>query len=636
MVQQAFQLQKVIQSNFNKIVRRGGTLFFSFLFSYALAQAQPRYDFKVLQTEDLGRGVVAIPTQDGDSAVVSWRWLREDTKNTAFNIYKDGRLLNDKPIKDVTFYRDARRWEDGALYEVRTVDKGQENHRKDGQFYLAAQSPRQYVSVLLDTPEGGKTPDGRSYSYTANDCSVGDVDGDGEYEIILKWEPSNARDNSHDGYTGNVLLDCYKICRKQSDDRFEGRLWRIDLGRNIRAGAHYTQFMVYDLDHDGIAEVVVKTADGTTDGKGKVIGDPMADYREKNGRILRGPEYLTVFSGKTGEALSTVDYVPERGDVRAWGDDRANRSDRYLACVAYLDGKRPCVVMCRGYYTRSVLAAWNWDGKHLSQHWVFDSNLQPHHDGEGQGFHNIRVADVDGDGKDEILHGAMCIDHDGSVLYNTHLGHGDAMHLGPFFDDSDRLYLWCVHEGHPCSELHDAATGKILFTLPANDDVGRGMAADIDPTNPGIEMWASNSGGIRNVHGELTEHQGRVANNSAVWWDGDTLRELLDGGRITKFMWETGKTETLMDFTRYCSFNNSTKSNPCLSGDILGDWREEVIVRTQDNDELRIYSTTTKTCIRRVCLMQDIPYRISIATENVAYNQPPELGQHLTRDMRHP
>lgn len=593
------------------------------------AVAQPRYDYKKLQTENLGRGVVAIPTQDGDSTIVSWRLLREDNKTTAFNIYRNGLLLNNQPITGATFYKDVRRWEDEAQYEVHTVDNGKESHRKNGQYYLPSQSPRQYVSILLDTPDDGKTPDGRSYSYTANDCSVGDVDGDGEYEIILKWEPTNARDNAHDGYTGNVLLDCYKIPRHKTDDRLESRLWRIDLGRNIRAGAHYTQFMVYDLDNDGRAEVIMKTADGTTDGKGKVLGDPTADYREKNGRILRGPEFLTIFSGLTGEALSTVDYVPERGDVRAWGDDRANRSDRYLACVAYLDGQRPSVVMCRGYYTRTVLAAWNWDGKRLSQHWVFDSNLQPHHNGEGQGYHNIRVADVDGDGRDEILHGAMCIDHDGTILYNTHLGHGDAMHLGPFFDDSDKLYLWCVHEGHPCSELHDAATGKIIFTIPANDDVGRGMAADIDPTNPGIEMWASNSGGIRNVKGELTEHQGRVSNNSAIWWDGDLSRELLDGGRVTKFQWQTGKIETLMDFTRYCAFNNSTKSNPCLSGDILGDWREEVIVRTQDNDELRIYSTTTPTNYRRITLMQDIPYRLSIATENVAYNQPPELGSHL-------
>ncbi|HMP06014.1 MAG TPA: hypothetical protein PJ982_06670, partial [Lacipirellulaceae bacterium] len=185
-------------------------------------------------------------------------------------------------------------------------------------------------------------------------------------------------------------------------------LWRINLGRNIREGAHYTQFMVYDLDGDGRAEVTCKTADGTVDGRGRVIGDPEADYVDARGRILQGPEFLTVFDGRTGAALDTVDYIPPRGDVAAWGDRNGNRADRFLACIAYLDGQRPSLVMCRGYYTRSVLAAWNFRDGRLSHLWTFDSDDgTPGNDAyRGQGNHGISVADVDGDGRDEIIYGS--------------------------------------------------------------------------------------------------------------------------------------------------------------------------------------------------------------------------------------
>lgn len=614
-------------SGYAELIKRG-IVFFSFFLLIAALPAQPRYDFSKIHMEKLGRGLIAVPTKTGDSVAVSWRLLREDDRNTAFNLYEDGRRINDRPIVGPTFLKVARRGEGHPTFEVKTVVNGCESKTDRGVFRLSDNVLNEYIRIPLDQPAPGVTPDGRSFYYNANDCSVGDVNGDGEYEIILKWEPSNAKDNAHDGYTGSVLFDCYTIDGQ--------KLWRIDLGKNIRAGAHYTQFMVYDLDCDGKAEVVMKTGDGTTDGNGKVIGDPSADHRAGNGRILSGPEYLSVFRGETGEELQTVAYQPERGNMMDWGDNRANRSDRYLACVAYLDGMRPSVVMCRGYYTRSVLVAWDWDGESLCRRWIFDSDMQPEHNGAGQGFHNIRVADVDGDGKDEILYGAMCVDHDGSMLYNTHLGHGDAMHLGTFLPESDRLYIWNVHEGHPCSELHDAATGEVLFSIPAHDDVGRGMAADIDPTSPGTELWSSASGGIRNVKGGLTNNQGRVSVNSAVWWDGDSLRELLDGGRVSKFRWERNTCEILMDFTRDCVFNNGSKSNPCLSGDILGDWREEVIVRTRSNNELRIYTTTMPTAYSMPTLMQDIPYRLSIASENVAYNQPPEPGQRLAFAIRQP
>ncbi len=606
------------------------------------AVAQPRYDYQNIQREQLGRGLAVVPDGDSDSVCVSWRLLKSDPENIAFNIYRDGRKLNKKPVSHTTFLKfKADNTDKDVVYEVRAVTgKGKSTATQSqadiATYTLRADAPKEYIHIPLNKPADGVTPDGRPYSYTANDASVGDVDGDGEYEIILKWEPTNARDNSHEGYTGNVLFDCYRTSGEH--------LWRIDLGHNIRAGAHYTQFMVYDLDGDNKAELVMKTADGTRDSKGVCIGDSTADHRYSGvidkqisgkggratrvqGRILSGPEYLTVFSGLTGEALCTTDYVPARGNPLDWGDSYGNRCDRYLACVAYLDGKRPSVVMCRGYYTRTVLAAWQWDGKQLTQQWTFDTNDSQWRRYAGQGNHNLRVGDVDGDGKDEITYGAMAVDHDGTGLYNTRMGHGDAIHQYAFYPDSDALQIWDVHENRrDGSTFRNAATGEIIFQLPSREDVGRGMAADIDPTNRGLEMWSLASGGIRNVKGELIAENVRIPVNSAVWWDGDLLREMLDRNAISKYDWTEKRCHQLKNFRQECTFNNGTKSNPCLSADILGDWREEVILRTHDSSELRIYTTTIPTPHRFPTFMEDIPYRLSVAYQNVGYNQPPEPG----------
>lgn len=607
--------------------------------------AQPRYDYSALKGEKLGRGVVAV--SDGDSVTVSWRYLSEDKIGTGFNVYCNGEKLNSVPITESTFYRAPKPQGAGKLnFEVVAVGERGENEGKSGRYVVDADKmERNYLSIPLERPEGGTAPDGRRYSYHANDASVGDVDGDGEFEIVLKWEPSNAHDNAHDGYTGNVIFDCYRLSGEM--------LWRIDLGRNIRAGAHYTQFMVFDLNGDGRAEVVMKTADGTTDGTGTCIGDPTADYRHKAqdsgkvwgkemgkpvraiGRILTGPEYLTVFDGLTGKALHTVDYVPQRGRLEDWGDSYANRSDRYLACVAYLDGRKASVVMCRGYYTRSVLAAWDWDGKELKQRWVFDTNDSRWASYAGQGNHNLRVADVDGDGCDEITYGSMAVDNDGTGLYNTGMGHGDAIHQYAFYPDSEKLQIWDVHENRrDGSDFRDAATGEVIYKIPSDTDVGRGMAADVDPNNYGLEMWSLATGGIRNVKGELVRENARIPVNSAVWWDGDLLREMLDASAIMKYDYERGECETLLNFKPECTFNNGTKNNPCLSADIIGDWREEVIVRTNDSGELRIYTTTIPTRYRFHSFMEDVPYRISVATQNVAYNQPPEPGFYFGSDLK--
>lgn len=603
----------------------------------AITMAQPAYDYSKLQREDLGRGVVAFRESPSD-VCLSWRYLSSDATLTSFNIYRDDKKIANVPADAGTFYRDAYDGTGKAVYEVRPVVDGKELTDKRGTYVLPANAPVGYLEIPMDKPADGVTPAGDTYTYSASDSSIGDVDGDGEYELIVKWDPSNSHDNAHDGYTGNVLFDCYRLNGE--------KLWRIDLGHNVRAGAHYTQFMVFDLDGDGRAEVVMKTSDGTIDGKGKVIGDANADYREKGvpgkgktpvnqGRILTGNEYLTVFNGLTGAAMHTIDYIPARGNLSDWGDNRANRSDRFLACVAYLDGVHPSVVMCRGYYTRAVLAAFDWDGKRLKQHWVFDSNNPGCEGYAGQGNHNLRVGDVDGDGCDEILYGSCAIDHDGTGLYTTGMGHGDAMHLTGFSPDIPGLQVWDCHENRKDgSSFRDAATGKVLFQIKSNIDVGRCMAADIDPRNLGVEMWSADSHGVHNFKGEVIRSAVKpLSINMAVWWDSDLLRELLDHETVSKYDWEADTCRPLIKFEG-CAFNNGTKSNPCLQGDIVGDWREEVLVRTEDSHALRLYISPIPTSYRFHTFLEDPVYRISIATQNVAYNQPTQPGFYFGPDLK--
>ena len=595
--------------------------------------AQTNYDFSKLKREKLGRGLVAIRSNPSE-VTLSWRYLSADDMKTSFNIYRNGKKIDNVPYSTGTIYKDKNSIADAAIYEVRPVVNGKETGKINGSYTLPSNAPVGYVNIPLDKPADSVTPAGQTYTYSPNDASIGDVDGDGEYEIILKWDPSNSHDNAHDGYTGNVIFDCYKIDGS--------KLWRIDLGRNIRSGAHYTQFMVYDFDNDGKAEIVMKTSDGTIDGKGKIIGNASADYREvgdslkrHQGRILTGSEYLTVFSGLTGEAIQTIDYVPQRGNLSDWGDDRANRSDRFLAAVGYLDGVRPSVIMCRGYYTRTVLAAFDWDGKELKQKWVFDSNNPGCEKYAGQGNHNLRVADVDGDGCDEIIYGQCAIDNDGTGLYTTGMNHGDAMHLTQFSPDMKGLQVWSCHENKKDgTSFRNAATGEVLFQIKSTDDVGRCMAADIDPTNKGVEMWSYASNGIRNVKGEVVNSNIKgLPVNMAIWWDGDLLRELLDKNLVSKYDWNEKVNKPLFRFEG-CMSNNGTKANPSLQGDLIGDWREEVLIRTEDNSALRLYVSPINTEYRFHTFLEDPVYRISIATQNVAYNQPTQPGFYFGPDIK--
>jgi len=572
------------------------------------------------QMEKLGRGVVAVPLGDG-RVYVGWRMLATDPNAIAFHLYRrpaggQAVRVNRQPLARSTNLVDtdvdtAR----ANAWFVRPVLDGKEGP-PSRPFVLKASAPaRAWLSIPLHTPPG----------CTPNDASVGDLDGDGEYEIVLKQE-MRPRDNAHRGTTGQTKLEAYRL-----DGTF---LWRIDLGPNVREGAHYTPFVVYDLDGDGRAEVACRTADGTIDGQGTVLGDAKADHRNRDGRVLTGPEFLTVFDGKTGAALATTDYLPPRGRVRDWGDDYGNRVDRFLACVAYVDGRRPTLVMCRGYYTRTVLAAWNWrDGK-LTEVWTFDSDagLRSNRAYRAQGNHGLAVADVDADGRDEIVYGACAIDDNGTGLYSTGLGHGDAMHLSDLDPSRPGLEVFGIHEKprHPhAANLRDARTGKVLWSLPS-PDAGRGVSMDIDPRYPGCECWAAGRGltGLYDCNGRKISDARPRSCNMGVWWDGDLLREPLDGTRIEKWDYARGRSVRLLT-AEGCAANNGSKANPCLAADLLGDWREEVIWRTRDNRVLRLYTTTIPTDRRFPTFMHDPVYRLSVAWQNVGYNQPAHTGFYL-------
>ncbi|MGX1831204.1 rhamnogalacturonan lyase [Paenibacillus taichungensis] len=572
------------------------------------------------QMEFLDRGVVAVKT--GTGVFVSWRLLGTEGSNVSFNVYRDGTKVNASPITNSTNLQDTS-GTSSSKYTVRAVVSGTEQAASTA----ASVWGNNYLSVPLSVPAGGTTPDGVAYTYSANDASAGDVDGDGEYELIVKWDPSNSKDNSQSGYTGEVFIDAYKLNGT--------RLWRISLGKNIRAGAHYTQFMVYDLDGDGKAEVAMKTADGTKDGTGIVIGDASKDYRNSSGYVLSGPEFLTIFNGETGKALSTVNYEPARGNVSDWGDNYGNRVDRFLAAIAYLDGERPSLVMARGYYTRAVLVAYNWRDGQLTKQWTFDSNTSGNSGYAGQGNHNLSVADVDGDGKDEIVYGAMAVDDNGKGLYTTGLHHGDAMHLSDLDPDRAGLEVFQVHEtaSNAGVEFRDARTGQLIWGIPTTKDIGRGMAADIDPRYKGAEVWAD--GGLYTAKGQKIGTTLPSSTNFGIWWDGDLLRELLDSNRIDKWDYTNSKTVNLLTASGVSS-NNGTKSTPNLQADLFGDWREEVVWRTNDSSALRIYTTTAITDKRIYTLMHDPVYRLGVAWQNVAYNQPPHTGFYLGDGMSTP
>lgn len=621
--------------------------------------------------EKLDRGTVAVKTNDG--VYLSWRLLgTESLTNQAFDIYRDSEKIYTTGEHDATCYTDSKGTADNkytvvpkgeAIDKTEAVDVWTTNTTYKGRSVA-------YKDIAFKVPDGGKTPKDEEYTYTANDMSVGDLDGDGEYEYIVKWDPSNSKDNSVKGYTGNVYLDAYEL---------DGTLlWRIDLGVNIRAGAHYTQYMVYDFDGDGKSEVILKTAPGSKDGEGNYVskagknitkGDDKKDYRNSSGLLMGkdgGPEYLTVFNGETGAAMQTVDFDPPRSILTSseWGDSYANRSERYLAAVAYLDGVHPSVVMTRGYYTYVYAAAYTWDGTDLKEQWLSTNTPTEENGGTGctvkyadgtsknntnktlyaQGAHSVSVADVDNDGYDEIIFGSAVLDHDGTVLTYDGRGHGDAEHVSDF-DNDGKQEIFMAHEAGkhndkiiPYAVDIKRYNGDIMLQA-AQGDIGRGIMDNVDDeyalSSGNLSLfWSVAADGIYNQAGEkvgnIPNTNGSNMENFAVYWDGDLGRELLDGNKLVKYSIKSGTERIYYDSknsTLPGSINNSTKSNACLTADLFGDWREEIVLRYGDG--VRIYFSTIPIDYRLTTLMHDSQYRCAIAWQNVGYNQPPHTSYYI-------
>lgn len=588
----------------------------------------------VVNADNLGRGVLAVKAENG--VFLSWRSLPTDDASLAFDVYRDGTKINDAPLTKKTNFTDPEGTED-SNYVIKAFVDGNEKESSAANKVWASD----YMKIHLDRPEGGTSPAGgkeeqREYTYTPDDVSVGDVDGDGEFEYIVKWFPTNAADNSHRRFTGNTLLDCYKL---------DGtKLWRIDLGCNIRSGNHYTQFMVYDFDGDGKAELICKTAPGTIDGKGNPVlmnDDKVSDdFRNKEGIIMSGPEYLTVFNGLTGAEINTIAYNPPRTihkndkSSNGWGDDYGNRSERYLAGVAYLDGVKPSGIFVRGYYTASYVWAVDFDGSKLTERWLHVSDKSGSNSIYGQGSHSLSIADLDGDGFDEIIIGSGAVDHDGSFMHSTGAGHGDALHVGDFVLENEGLEIYMPHEDTKnkwSTTLRDGKTGKILYSQPMNgSDNGRGLIANVSSKYPGSEYWSQYDSNVMNS-GQIVGSK-RPSVNFRIYWDGDLLDELLDKTSITKPNEDITSISNVKVFagTSHAASCNTTKATPNLQADLFGDWREEVILHDSETEsDLIIFTTTIPSEYKVPCLMTDRQYRVAIAWQNVAYNQPPHLSYDL-------
>ncbi|WP_253957894.1 rhamnogalacturonan lyase [Metabacillus halosaccharovorans] len=707
-----------------------------------------------VQLEYLDRGLVAASTSEG--VFLSWRLLANEVSGYSdsgltgvnFHVYRDGKKIG--TVKDSTNFLDQNGTETSKYY-VSAVKDGKEVDQSNE----ASPWKDTYYDLKLKKPADGVTPSGEAYSYRANDMSVGDVDGDGQYEFFVKWDPSNSKDVSQKGYTGNTYIDCYT---------FDGTLlYRIDLGVNIRSGAHYTQFLVYDFDGDGKSELMFKTAPGTKvinyDKNGQVTSEKyitmlkedqkagysnqddyrmssedyynhvvdmfknwhkheevvngnwpatleesfgiekqydyplstkdaeaLADYfideyapsrssrndlRDFEGFIVKGPEYLTVFEGETGKELETIRYKYERhDDGLMWGDyamsriEPGNRVDRFLAGVAYLDGQKPSAIFSRGYYTRATMVAYTWDGKHLREQWDVDSGwtpmTNPFNDGPHgrlgtsekygtlttQGAHSLSTADVDGDGKQEIIYGSATIDHDGSLLYSSSdvmppesatpgvtagLGHGDALHVADIDPDREGLEIFMVHEGGAYAPygyaLRDAATGEVIYGGYTGKDTGRGMIGDVDPDHKGLETWAV---GLWTANGTKINTSG-PGTNMNIKWSTDMTTQIVNGAIDVTPTIEDWKKGTVLT-AENTRTNNHTKGNPSLVADIFGDWREELLVRTEDSEAIRIYLSSEVTDRKLYTLMHDAQYRTGIAWQNVGYNQPAYTSYYFASD----
>jgi len=625
---------------------------------------------KVRLGEALDRGLVARPMEDG-KVYVGWRLLESDPADVAFNVYRHGQpsagardadpvKLNDEPIRQTTDFVDdsapkgtEHAWfvrtlldgkessttvtgtvtldgqpVEGAVVVLQPEDKRTPSFRgiTDGQGrYELKPSPRAgRYRVKITVQAGGEmpgvapgevraTPGEKSAPYTSiklngdhtfQKVGIADLDGDGRYDFVVK-EPNTNIDPWHKYWKPSP--DTYKLEAYLSDGRF---LWRHDLGWSIEQGIWYSPYVVYDLDGDGKAEVAVKTGEG--------------DPRDSDGRVRSGPEYLTILNGLTGEPVTRVDWPSREGFEGQWGYNYASRNQ---LGIAYLDGKTPCLVVERGTYNVIKLAAYEFQAGQLRELWRWDNTNEPR-SYWGQGAHWMHAADVDADGRQEVLIGSAVIDDDGTALWSTGLGHPDHCYVGDIDPARPGLEIYYGMETRQKERngmcLVDAATGKILwghegFTRHVH---GQGLCADIDARYPGSECYGADTDAEKNyAWSRLHTCKGEVISEEnlggfsprCVYWDADPQRELLRNGRISDY----GGSE----------MPPRVEGHVAAVADVLGDWREEII--TSVAGELRIYTTTIPAADRRTCLMQDPVYRIDVAHAAMGYFQVPMTGYDL-------
>jgi hypothetical protein len=562
--------------------------------------------------ENLDRGVVAVKVSGG--VYVGWRMFGYEYDTTAtnvsYNLYKDGTKV--AGVTDSTNYLDAAGTA-SSKYSVSAVIKTVEGPQSTPVGVWA----QQYLSVPITPPPNGTL----GGTYSANDASPGDLDGDGQLDIVLKWDPSNSQDSSFSNKSDTCIIDGYKM---------DGtKLWRIDVGMNIRAGAHDTQLSVFDFDGDGKAELGIKTAPGTKDGTGAFLkkgpaagADNTKDYRGPRGMALGGPEWFTVFDGKTGAELDTMEYPVLYGSVNNWGDSNGNRSHRFNGGFAFVKDAGvanglPSIITERGYYTRMTISALTFRSGVLAKNWLYDSvTAIPN----GGGDHSCMAADVDGDGAQEIIPGAYTINSDGTFKCSSEMGHGDALHVSELVVGKG-ISVFSVHESLGGMDCHDAATCKSYFTITGGGDQGRGVAEYVSAS----DTTAATCSGKGNVNcGTGASSSGSAGSNFLIYWNADVPRSTMNGTTLPG----TSTTGT--------SSCNGTKSTPTLTADLLGDWREEAVLRETSNTALRVYTTTNVSKRRIYTLMHDPTYRAQANFEQSSYNQPPHVGFHLGPGMADP
>jgi rhamnogalacturonan endolyase len=545
--------------------------------------------------EKLARGMVAVPSGDG-KVYLGWRLLKADPESIAFNVYRStagGKAvkLNAKPIRKTTDFVDTKAPLDrDNAWWVRPVLNGKEQEAC-GRAALAANPPQQqYLSFKLrdDIPGRG-----------IHKIGIGDLDGDGEYDFIIK-RPGGGVDPGR----ARLSPDTFKVEGYKRDGTF---LWRRDLGWSIELGTWYSPMIVYDFDGDGKAEVAIKTGEG--------------DHRNEDGRVLTGPEYCSVWNGETGEEIAKVDWIP-RGNISDWGDTYGNRASRHMMGVAYLDGKTPSLLVIRGIYGLMKMDAWYLRDKQLHKAWSW-SNQTSGWKYQGQGQHNIHVADIDGDGCDEILNGSIAIDNDGRIIWSTGLGHGDRFYITDVDPDRPGLeVLYSYEDPHPQNglSLWDARTGNLIWGITeeiSDNQMEFDFTSDIDASVPGMECWGDKfffSAKGKNLGGKTPPR------SELIWWDGDLLREMIRGGGF----WSR---ETSIFKYKGLTLTSGIEGRVIMMADILGDWREELI--TYARGELRIYTTVIPAVDRRVCLMQDPIYRLDVAFRAMGYDQVPMTSYYL-------